>query len=451
MLGSTAAVGLHGLGAVRCISTQKKPKEQPPKVKRRLLRDIHKVQVQPPLDLDVPVEHMPEPTYESWVYNIANQKVGLMSLNSEIFGQQIRPDIIHQVVLWQLSKRRAGLAKAKNRAEVRGSNKKPHAQKGTGFARQGSTRAPHFVGGGRVHGPVVRSYEHKLNKKVRRLGLKVALSAKYLEGNLHILDSLETESHKTAKVLEKLAKWKYKHCLILHANSEMDPNFALAVRNVKSVHLQSIWGANVYDLVRKHVVIITVRGLYYLTRKLLRPLNSPNLATRFPAPTQSLWPYIDYTADPVLQWNREHYKRTLQPLPQDVNEWEQLTAITRAEAQKITNRDRQMQPRAQAVALAHHQMVENRKQRKVRKDARAAVKEEKKKVVVGRYKQKAIESLFKKNPKLVQKYGVAIPKPTIAKSPRRIIPGQFKIRKTMEERAAARAARAQTTPEAFAQ
>jgi large subunit ribosomal protein L4 len=141
------------------------------------------------------------------VLTLKGDKIDDLTLGGDVFDVPIRKDILHQVVRWQLAKRRQGTHKTKTRAEVRGGGRKPHPQKKTGRARAGSIRSPLWRGGGVVFGPVVRSHEHKLNKKVRRLGLKCALSAKSWEGRLLVLDSLKPDSHKTkdmAKVLDYL-------------------------------------------------------------------------------------------------------------------------------------------------------------------------------------------------------------------------------------------------------
>src|SRR5713226_1807828 len=131
------------------------------------------------------------------VRNLDNEEVGDIELAEEVFGLPIRRDILARVVNWQLAKRRAGTHKTKGISEIAGTTKKPYAQKGTGRARQGSLRSPQFRGGARIFGPVVRSHEHDLTKKVRKLALKTALSAKAAAGQLVIIDTVETDSHKT--------------------------------------------------------------------------------------------------------------------------------------------------------------------------------------------------------------------------------------------------------------
>ncbi|XP_020618784.1 uncharacterized protein LOC110056611 [Orbicella faveolata] len=128
----------------------------------------------------------------AWVTSLTGEDpLGIIELNEFVFGTNPRIDILHRVVVWQRAKKRAGTAKVKNRSERRGGGRKPWRQKGTGRARQGSIRAPQWRKGGRVHGPVPRSYKYSLPKKVRRMGLRTALSVRYAQGDLHIVDSFD--------------------------------------------------------------------------------------------------------------------------------------------------------------------------------------------------------------------------------------------------------------------
>lgn len=128
----------------------------------------------------------------AWVTSFTGEDpIGIIELNEFVFGANPRIDILHRVVVWQRAKKRAGTAKVKNRSERRGGGRKPWRQKGTGRARQGSIRAPQWRKGGRVHGPVPRSYKYSLPKKVRRMGLRTALSVRYAQGDLHIVDSFD--------------------------------------------------------------------------------------------------------------------------------------------------------------------------------------------------------------------------------------------------------------------
>src|SRR5258706_14356643 len=139
------------------------------------------------------------------VRNLDNQEVGDIELAEEVFGLPVRRDILARVVDWQLAKRRAGTHKTKGISEISGTTKKPYRQKGTGRARQGSLRSPQFRGGARIFGPVVRDHAYDLPKKVRKLGLKTALSVKQAEGKLIVVDSLG-ESAKTKELAQAFAK-----------------------------------------------------------------------------------------------------------------------------------------------------------------------------------------------------------------------------------------------------
>src|SRR5437762_5410959 len=149
------------------------------------------------------------------VRNLDNQEVGDIELDEEVFGLPIRRDSLARVVTWQLAKRRAGTHKTKGISEIRGTTKKPYKPKGTGRARQGSVRSPQFRGGARIFGPVVRSHAFGLQKKVRRLGLKTALSAKQSEGKLVVLDEARFGEAKTKALKARLAALGWDSVLII--------------------------------------------------------------------------------------------------------------------------------------------------------------------------------------------------------------------------------------------
>jgi large subunit ribosomal protein L4 len=190
---------------------------------------------------------------------------GTAELPDEIFAAKPRADIMARVVHWQLAKRRAGTHKVKGMAEVSGTTKKPYRQKGTGNARQGSLRSPQFRTGGVVHGPVVRSHEYSLNKKVRRLGLISALSQKAAEGKLVVLDAASGVG-KTADLAKKVKALGWASALIV--DREVDGGFLLASRNIHNVDVLPTIGANVYDILRHDVLAITTAGLAGLTERL---------------------------------------------------------------------------------------------------------------------------------------------------------------------------------------
>src|ERR671934_1577078 len=149
------------------------------------------------------------------VRNLDNKEVGDIELAEEVFGLPVRRDILARVVNWQLAKRRAGTHKTKTISEISGTTKKPYRQKGTGRARQGSLRSPQFRGGAVIFGPVVRSHEFGLQKKVRRLALKTALSAKQAEGKLIVLEAAKLEEAKTKALAQRLDKLGWASVLII--------------------------------------------------------------------------------------------------------------------------------------------------------------------------------------------------------------------------------------------
>ncbi|WP_407050640.1 50S ribosomal protein L4 [Methyloraptor flagellatus] len=181
---------------------------------------------------------------------------GSIELSDEIFGLEPRTDLIQRVIRWQLAKRRAGTHKVKGRAEIARTGKKMFKQKGTGSARHGSARAPQFRGGGRAHGPVVRSHAHELPKKVRILGLKHALSAKAAASSLVVLDAAALDAPKTKVAAEKLAKLGLSNVLFV-AGNEVDANFGLATRNLPNVDVLPAQGLNVYDILRRETLVLT--------------------------------------------------------------------------------------------------------------------------------------------------------------------------------------------------
>ncbi len=181
---------------------------------------------------------------------------GHVTLADEIFGLEPRVDILHRVVRWQLAKRRAGTHKVKNRAEIWRTGKKLYKQKGTGHARHGSARVAQFRGGGRAFGPVVRSHEHDLPKKVRALGLKLALSAKAKESQLIVLDSAALPECKTKVLAERLQKLGLGSVLVVDG-TEPDVNFGRAARNLPGIDVLPVQGINVYDILRRDTLVLT--------------------------------------------------------------------------------------------------------------------------------------------------------------------------------------------------
>ena len=183
-------------------------------------------------------------------------EAGSVNLSDAIFGLEPRADILQRCVKWQLAKRRAGTHAVQNRADVWRTGKKMYAQKGTGGARHGSMRANLFRGGGRSFGPVVRSHEHGLPKKVRALALKHALSAKAKDGGIVVVDKASIEGGKTKALKASFAKLGLDNALIVDG-AEVDAGLKLAARNLHNVDVLPIQGINVYDILRRTKLVLT--------------------------------------------------------------------------------------------------------------------------------------------------------------------------------------------------
>lgn len=190
------------------------------------------------------------------VITLDGGKAGSVELSESIFGCVPRQDIIQRVVLWQLAKRQAGTHKTKGRAEIWRTGKKLYKQKGTGGARHGSARVPQFRGGGRAMGPVVRSHAHDLPKKVRAMALRHALSARFRDGSIRVLDRAVVSEPKTKSLLAQFNKLGIASALLVDSG-EVDMNFALASRNIPNVDVLHVQGINVYDLLRRDTILLT--------------------------------------------------------------------------------------------------------------------------------------------------------------------------------------------------
>jgi len=201
------------------------------------------------------------------ILNLENKNVGTIELNDAIYGLEVRADILHRVVNWQLARLQSGNHKTKGRSEVALTPAKPFKQKGSGNARQGSRKGTQFRKGGVVFGPVVRDQSHDLTKKFRKLGLKTALSAKAKEGNLVVLDEAKLSAPKTKDLLAKLNLCGLNNCLIIDGK-EVDINFALASRNIPNVDILPTMGANVYDILRKDKLVLTKDAVNCLEERL---------------------------------------------------------------------------------------------------------------------------------------------------------------------------------------
>lgn len=198
--------------------------------------------------------------------SLKKKVVGEISLRSDIFGLEARVDIIKRVIDWQKSKARSGTHSVKTVGEVSGTTKKPFKQKGTGNARQGNARGVQRRGGGIAHGPQVRSHETQLQKKLRKLGLKHALSAKLSEGSLHFVDSLNMKKPKTSDLAKSLSCFgNGKFFMITDNNNEA---LKLSVASLKEACVVPVVGANVYDIINSHHVLISKDALPLLEGRL---------------------------------------------------------------------------------------------------------------------------------------------------------------------------------------
>jgi len=182
---------------------------------------------------------------------------GEIELNDEVFGVEPRADILHRVVTWQLEKRRGTARAARERSDVARTGKKYGRQKGGGTARHGDRRAPIFVGGGKAHGPRVRDFDPSLNKKVRALGLKMALSAKARDGRLVVLDSLDVNEAKTKAVKEQLGGLGLGKTALIIDGDALNVGFAKASGNLREINLLPAVGANVYDILNHDTLVLT--------------------------------------------------------------------------------------------------------------------------------------------------------------------------------------------------
>ena len=194
------------------------------------------------------------------VVSLDGKEGGKVKLNDEIFGLEVRADLLHRIVNWQLNKRRAGTHKVKNRAEIWRTGKKMYGQKGTGNARHGSARVPQFRGGGRAFGPVVRSHETEMPKKLRQLALQHALSAKAKESSIVVLSEATLKEPKTKMLVQNLEKLGFSNALII-GGAEIDKNFGLAARNLHQIDVLPVQGINVYDIMRRQKLVLTKAAL----------------------------------------------------------------------------------------------------------------------------------------------------------------------------------------------
>ena len=191
---------------------------------------------------------------------LEGKAAGSVTLSDEIFGLEPRKDLIHRCINWQLAKRRAGTHKVKGRAEIWRTGKKISRQKGGGTARHGSHRVNLFRGGGRSFGPVVRSHEHDLPKKVRALALRHALSAKAKDGGIIILETATVKDGKTKELRTRFGKLGLENALIIDG-AQVEATFANAARNIPNIDVLPVQGINVYDILRRQKLVLTKAAL----------------------------------------------------------------------------------------------------------------------------------------------------------------------------------------------
>jgi large subunit ribosomal protein L4 len=201
------------------------------------------------------------------IYNTDNKKVGEVELNDDLFGLEVKKHILHDVVKMQLANRRAGTASTKTRTEVRGGGAKPYRQKGTGRARAGTNRSPLWRGGGVIFGPKPRDYSYKLPKKVRKLGVRMALSTRFSEKNMLVLDGFDLADIKTKQFVDVMKKLNIENGLIVIP--EKNENLEKSSRNVHGYKVIQADGLNVYDILLHRRLVLLQPCLGQLEKRLL--------------------------------------------------------------------------------------------------------------------------------------------------------------------------------------
>ncbi len=201
------------------------------------------------------------------VKTLDGDAAGSVDLNADIYGLEPRKDILQRVVVWQLDRQRQGTHKTKGRSEITGTTKKFVRQKGSGGARHGNRKVPQFRGGGKAHGPVVREHGHDLTKKMRRLGLRHALSAKCQAQELIVLDTASLDEPRTKVLKDKLEKLNLRSALVIDG-AEVNENFSRAARNIPLIDVLPVQGINVRDILRRDVLVLTRAALNHLEARL---------------------------------------------------------------------------------------------------------------------------------------------------------------------------------------
>ena len=202
------------------------------------------------------------------VLTIDNKKSSVLDLDKTVFEAEVRADILHRMVNWQLSKRRSGTRKTLERSEITGSRAKIVRQKGSGGARHGDRKVSQYRGGGVAHGPRVRSHEHKLPRKVRNMAMRCALSSKAKEGQLIILEDISFSSKKTKLLKQNLNKFPIGKSVLFVSGDKLDDNFNKAIKNIPMHDILPIQGANVYDILRRETLILSKSSVEALVNRL---------------------------------------------------------------------------------------------------------------------------------------------------------------------------------------
>ena len=202
------------------------------------------------------------------VFSLKNKTVGDIDLDTNVFGIKQFPDLIHQYIRYQNAKSRQGSHKTKSRSEVNGRSKKPFSQKGTGNARQGSNKPPNFRGGATSMGPVNRDYSFSLNKKEKKLALKSALSIKFNEDKIIIIDKFETNSLKTKQLFSDLKKFNFNSALFIYSETDLNKNFKLASSNIPKISMLNHKGINVKDIISYDKIFIEEKSINEIAKRL---------------------------------------------------------------------------------------------------------------------------------------------------------------------------------------
>ncbi|MDB9761222.1 50S ribosomal protein L4 [Alphaproteobacteria bacterium] len=203
------------------------------------------------------------------ILTLDNKKSSVLELDKSVFEAEVRADILHRMVTWQLAKRRSGSRKTLERSEVTGSRAKIVRQKGSGGARHGDRKVSQYRGGGVAHGPRVRSHEHKLPRKVRNMAMRCALSSKVKEGKLIILEDISFSSMKTKLLKQALSKLPLGKSTLFVSGDKIDENFNKALKNIPMHDMLPTQGANVYDILRRDTLVLSKASVEILVSRLV--------------------------------------------------------------------------------------------------------------------------------------------------------------------------------------